>query len=495
MLDPTICFDAMMRRDARFDGAFFTCVRSTGIYCRPVCPAPKPKRANCTFAPSAAAAEGAGFRPCRRCRPEAAPGSPAWTGTEATVTRALRLIEEGALDTGSVEDLSARLGIGPRHLRRLFVTHLGAAPKAIAQTQRLHLAKRLIETSDLPMTEVAAAAGFQSLRRFNDAFSQAFRQAPTEIRRQKPQADDFDIAQASGLPCAITLPYRPPFDADQMLRFLSTRAIQGMEMGDGTLYARSIGTPAGPGLVLIRADGARNRLIARLALPSAGTLRSVAGRLRRLFDLDADSTAIDGDLARDPGFADQIARRPGIRVPGAWSLFEIAVRAVVGQQVSVKGAATLTARIVERFGTPLPAELQDLIPGVTCLFPTPEVILDGDLSGLGLTGKRIETLQALAHAFTDGPLAGHPPRTLEECAKIFTALPGIGPWTAQYIAMRGLGEPDAFPATDLGVLKALGMDLSASGKKALSERSETWGPWRSYATMRLWAGLEEKTDD
>lgn len=495
MIDDDICYRALGQRDARFDGRFFTAVRTTGIYCRPICPAPTPKRGNCSFYPSAAAAEQAGFRACRRCRPEAAPGSPAWAGIETTVHRALRLIEEGALDSGSVERLAERLGVGDRHLRRLFIDRLGATPSAIAHTQRLHLAKRLVETTDLPMTDVAAAAGFQSLRRFNDAFAKRFRQPPSRLRREE-RLDDTAGPGVAGAAFGVSLSWRPPFDWRRLLDFLERRALAGIEAVGPVCYARTFHTLEGPGTVHVTLDETNRRLNARLVLPSPRLLRPAIRRLRALFDLDADSAAIDAELARDPAFRQHVRKRPGIRVPGAWDPFEHACRAVIGQQVSVKGARTVAGRLAERLGTRLPHELRietgQAAAPLTLVFPRPEDIVDADLTNLGMPGKRAEALRTLARAFYDGDLADPHALAPDAAREAIAALPGLGPWTAETIAMRALGDPDAFPGTDLGVLKALDLDLKADGRRALRRRSETWRPWRGYATVRLWTMLEEQ---
>ncbi len=484
MVDDDGCYRAMQRRDARFDGVFFTAVRTTGIYCRPVCPAPQPKRENCTFYPSAAAAEEAGYRACRRCRPETAPGSPAWLGVGATLARALRLIEAGALDRDGVDAVAGRLGVGARHLRRLFTDHLGASPMAIARTHRLHLARRLTETTSLPLGEVAAAAGFGSVRRFNDAFAKAFKHPPGALRPAKMSLDT-DEACSEGMRAApfdvsLTLATRPPFDALHLCRFLSARAIPGVEIGDGVHYGRVLGSEAGPALILARAQADGPGLDVRFHLSGAAGLRAAIAQTRHIFDLDTDSGAVDMALARDPDLARRVEAHPGIRVPGGADVFEFAVRAVIGQQISVKGARTITGRLVERTGKALPPGLAGLVPGLTRGFPAPADIVDADLNGLGLTTRRVETLRGLAQAF----LAADP--GLPDLA----ALRGIGPWTLQYIAMRALGDPDAFPEKDLGLLKALGLGPSSGDAKHLMERAEAWRPYRAYAAIRLWHSLE-----
>ncbi len=494
ILDDDSCYRAMEARDARFDGRFFVAVRSTRIYCRPICPAPKPKRENCLFVASAAAAEQAGFRACRRCRPEAAPGSPAWAGSAASVSRALRLIEDGALDHASLADLAARLGMGERHLRRLFDHHLGASPKAVAQTHRLHLTKRLIEGTSLPMAEVAQAAGFRSLRRFNDAFVRTFQSPPSAMRRHTDERGRPHHGAPDGAAAlTLSLSYRPPYNAPHLFAFLGDRALPGVHAmtaeGDTLYYARTLEAPGGPGLIAIQTVAGHERLSARLWLAAPGDLRGVIRRVRRVFDLDADSQVIDADLARDPLFTDQVAQHPGLRVAGAWDAFEYAARAVMGQQVSVKGARTIATRLTARLGRPLPGTLTGIIPGLTHLFPTAQAVAKNDLEGLGLTRKRAATLRGLAAAFATGTLSAWDNLPPEEVIERLLALPGIGPWTAHMVAMCALGDTDAFPAADLGILKVLDLDLSAAGRKALSIKSEAWRPWRAYAVMRLWAQL------
>ncbi len=494
MIDDDICYRALRQRDPRFDGRFFTAVTTTGIYCRPVCPSPRPRRTNCRFFPSAAAAEQAGFRACRRCRPETAPGSPAWAGVDTTVNRALKLIDEGALDSGSVGDLADRLGVGDRHLRRLFDERLGASPAAVAHTQRLHLARRLVETTSLPMTEVAQAAGFRSLRRFNDAFAKCFRQPPSALRR----AGHDDIEAHNDSAFVLTFGWRRPYDWPHLLGFLRRRALAGIEACGADWYARTFHTPQGPGTVHARFDPGRRRIVARLTLPSPRVLRPAIGRLRALFDLDANSAAIDAELARDPALAADVDRRPGIRVPGTWDPFEFACRAVIGQQVSVKGARTIALRLASRCGKALPDDLRPAGNGddeavLDRLFPTPGEVVDADLDGLGMPGKRIDALRAVARAFHDGPLADARSLAPEALREAIAGLPGLGPWTAETIAMRAIGDPDAFPGTDLGVLKALDLDLSAGGRRELEARAASWRPWRAYATVRLWNLLEDKT--
>ena len=467
-------------RDARFDGRFFVAVRTTGVYCRPICPAPTPKRENCRFVPHAAAAHEAGFRPCRRCRPEASPGTPAWLGTSATVSRALRLIAEGALDEGDVARLAERLGVGERHLRRLFLRHLGASPLAVAQTRRVHFAKKLIDETRLPIAEIAFAAGFSSVRRFNDAVRRAYRASPRELR---------DKAGAGGLSASdieIKLSFRPPFDWDGISGFLAGRAIAGVEAVDGDCYRRTVRLGDGHGIVEVRPVAGENHLLARLRLTSANPpLHRAAERLRRLFDLGADPAVIAAHLGADPRLGAAVAAPPGLRVPGAWDPFELAVRAILGQQVSVVAAAKLAARLTANYGEPVDCEnaaAQDLRD----LFPRPEALVEADPAVLRMPAARVRAIAALAKAVVaEGTLRLDVVRELSETVAALEELPGIGPWTAQYIAMRALGEPDAFPAGDLGLRRALGSGAGLASAAAVAQAAEAWRPWRAYAVLYL----------
>ena len=479
-LDPDLCYRAFLAKDARFDGRIFVCVTSTGIYCRPVCPARVPKKANCRFVASAAAAEAAGFRSCLRCRPETAPGTPAWAGTQASVARALRLIEEGALDDSGVEELAGRVGLGARQLRRLFIAHVGATPQAVAANRRLLAAKQLISETDMSFADIAFAAGFQSLRRFNDAVRASYGAPPTALRRGAARENAGDAI-------TLRLGFRPPFDWARMLCYLTFRAIPGVEEIAGVTYRRSfrLGPPRGllavaPGKkantldISIRADGSAR---ANTSAP----IRQIAARARRIFDLDAEPTAIAAAFAGDPVLAPRLAQAGGIRVPGAFDGFELGVRAILGQQVSVKGATTLAGRVVKRCGE----ALREPDGAITHYFPTADALADGDLSGLGLTGGRIEALKAFARAVAEGDVTFSPAASLEEKIEELCAVPGIGPWTAHYIALRAVGEPDAFPAADLGLRKAAGNGTPIS-TKAMDEMALAWRPWRGYAALLLW---------
>jgi len=476
-LDPDLCYRALASRDARFDGRFFTAVLSTGIYCRPVCPARTPLRRNCRFFPSAAAAAHAGFRPCRRCRPEAAPGSAAWQGSSAAVARALRLVGEGALDAGSVDQLAERVGAGGRHLRRLFEQHLGASPLAVAQTRRVHFAKKLLDETSLPITQIAHAAGFASLRRFNAAMRSAFAASPRELRRGRRANDKQALL-------TLRLAARPPFDGRALLAYLALRALPGVEEVNGNVYRRSVRVGDESGVIAVALDGEAPGVHLTLPARLVPAATRLAARARRLFDLDADPAPIRAELRRDPALAARLRRCPGVRVPGAFSGFELAVRAVLGQQVTVTGARTLAGRIAAAHGTPLAmAE-----GAVTHVFPSAETLARADLGGLGLTGARVAALGALARAVAAGQLDLEGGQAPEEVRRRLLALPGIGPWTADYVLLRALGEPDAFPAGDLGLRRALGQPGQPLTPRDLDERAKAWQPWRGYAALLLWGG-------
>ncbi|WP_240492892.1 DNA-3-methyladenine glycosylase 2 family protein [Candidatus Terasakiella magnetica] len=461
-LEHDICYQALKTRDARFDGRFFTGVSSTGIFCRPICPASTPKPENCTFYPSASAAINAGFRPCLRCRPESAPASPAWLGTEATVRRALRLIEDGALDDGqSLSELCARLGIGERHLRRLFQSHLGASPKQIAQTRRLMFAKKLLVQTKAPITEIALGSGFNSLRRFNDAYKTAFGFAPSHERKNKSEETNTQET-------VLHFNFRPPYDWDGLLSFFKERALDEIETVSMTSYERLICIEGHKGSLRVSCDEKKNRLKAVIKDIPTAHLKTVSRKIRRLFDVDADPVGIAHDLSHDPVLMPLVKAHPGLRLPGAWDGFEIAVRAIIGQQISVKGARTICNRLVERIGTGL--------------FPTADEIMNADLDGLGLTGRRITTLKKLSENWCGLDKA----KPVEETLKELCALPGIGPWTAHYIVMRSFGEPDIYPVDDLALLRGLEKLGQPCTKADLKERAQNWRPWRAYGALYLW---------
>jgi AraC family transcriptional regulator of adaptative response / DNA-3-methyladenine glycosylase II len=478
-LDHDACYRAIAVRDARFDGRFFTGVKTTGIYCRPICPARTPRSENVVFYPTTAAAQEAGFRPCLRCRPETAPDLGAWRGASNTVSRALSLIEMGALDDASVDTLASRVGVGERQLRRLFHQHLGASPIAVAQTRRVLLAKQLIHETHLPMTEIAIAAGFGSLRRFNETFLALFLSPPTALRR----AVGADVSAGVQGEVSLLLRYRPPYDWPAMLRFLSVRAIPGVESVEDGVYRRTIGLDGLQGTVAVRPTDA-DALRATVCFPKVSTLPKIIGRLRRVFDLAADPDAIAVQLAKDPALEPLVAARPGLRVPGAWDGFELAVRAVLGQQITVPAAIRLAGKLAARFGEPL----RNFDPTLTYVFPEPSALAGANLSTLGMPQRRAVTLSAVAAAVVADPHLFAAGRSLQEAVAQLRTLPGIGEWTAQYIAMRQLREPDAFPAADIGLMRAMA-DLEGPRPSAseLLARAEQWRPWRAYAAQHLWA--------
>ena len=478
---PEVCERARLSRDARFDGLFFTAVSSTGIYCRPVCPAPTPKRANVKYFGNAAAAEAAGFRPCLRCRPELSPGDGAWRRGDAAVARALKLIDDGLLAEQPLSALAERVHLGERQLRRLFVEHVGAPPISVHTTRRLLFAKQLLTETALPVTEVALASGFRSLRRFHAAFAQANRIAPRELRRH-PRA-------MAGAPLRLRLGYRPPYAFDALLAFLRTRALPGVEQVDDHSYARVFGPADTPGWLRLRAwPGGEHALQLELHCPQPTQILGVVTTLRRMFDLDANPQAITDTFRADPILGPLRRREPGLRLPGGWDGFEIAVRAILGQQISVAAARTLASRIVQRWGAPLPMAPW---PDLARLFPTPAALAAADLREVGLTTARAATISGMAQAVLDGRVDFRAGQSLDEFVARWVALPGIGPWTAHYIAMRALGDPDAFPAADLILRREATTSATPLGTKALTELANRWRPWRAYAVIHLWRGAAD----
>jgi AraC family transcriptional regulator of adaptative response / DNA-3-methyladenine glycosylase II len=597
-LDFDTCYRAVLARDARFDGRFFTAVTSTGIYCRPICPARTPARRNMRFFPHPGAAEAAGFRACRRCRPETSPGSPDWNVRADLAARAVRLIADGYVDEHGVTGLADRLAVTERHLRRLLLAELGAGPLALARTTRLQTARRLLAETSMPVTEIAFASGFASVRQFNASFQESYGQPPSALRpnaaavartgqhgpgatgrraggmagpaagravgRTSARAASAASAaspaagpgaryagapgagQPEGTWLTLRLAGRPPLDSGALLDFLALRAVPGIEQVTGHTYRRTINTPGGPGIIELllpaaaAADGqprtrgagpVPGQVLLRARLPRLRGLGQVVSRCRQLLDLDADPQAINAVLAADDLLAPLVAARPGLRVPGAYDGFELAVRAVLGQQVSLAAARTFARRIAARYGGRLPAPTggpaptrdrvptgdrvtpSDLAGGLagahvtgadlagtdprqggrargaagpadaapTLLFPRAADLAEADLSGLGLTTARQTTLRALATAVASGGLALDQGADPEETAARLAALPGIGPWTVAYILMRAVGDPDAFPASDLGLRRAV---ERLGGGPGMARR---WRPWRAYAAVHLWA--------
>ena len=481
-LDVDACYRAFRTRDARFDGRLFAGVRTTRTYCRPICPARMPKRENMMFYATAAAAQEAGFRPCLRCRPETAPELAAWRGTSNTVSRALALIDAGALDDTKIDCLAERLGVGERQLRRLFRQHLGASPVSVAQTRRVLLAKQLIHETRLSMAEVALASGFGSIRRFNEIFQQLFGRPPRALRH----AAGGDVSAEAKGEVIILLRYRPPYDWPAMAAFLKARAIPGVEVVSSDRYARTIEINGVHGVVVVE-PSSDNALRIAVRFSQLATLPTIITRLRRVFDLSADPQAINAQLAEDRLLAPLVAARPGLRVPGAWDGFELAVRAVLGQQITVAAAVGLAEKLVSHYGLPLSGTGFEM-EGLTHVFPRPEHLASADLTALGMPRTRAATLASLAAAVVANPQILETARSLTECVTRLRALPGIGEWTAQYIAMREFREPDAFPAGDIGLLHAF---TDALGKRSTSRellaRAERWRPWRAYAAQHLWA--------
>jgi AraC family transcriptional regulator of adaptative response / DNA-3-methyladenine glycosylase II len=486
-LDPQACYRALQTRDARFDGRLFVGVISTGIYCRPICPARTAKFENCLFYPSAAAAQEAGFRPCLRCRPETAPDLGAWRGTSSTVSRGLALIADGALDgdAASVDALAGRLGIGERQLRRLFQQHLGASPIAVAQTRRVLFAKQLIHETRLPMTEIAIAAGFGSIRRFNETFRQLFRRPPSALRRKLVVALPEGSVAATGV--TVRLRYRPPYDWPAMLSYLRARAIDGVERVDGEIYSRTVLHDGRLGTVEIGHLADRESLAAAIRFPSVRALPAIVARIRRVFDLGADVAVIGAHLAQDPLLAPLVAERPGLRAPGGWDGFELAVRAVLGQQVTVEAGRRLAGQLVLLCGTAIDVE-QRSHPALARAFPSAAQVAAADLASLGMPGARKAALAALAEAALADPLLFQPLATVEDTVARLRGIRGVGEWTAHYIALRAVRETDAFPASDIGLLRgAAGRDGPRPSPAELNGRAEPWRPWRAYAAQHLWA--------
>jgi AraC family transcriptional regulator of adaptative response / DNA-3-methyladenine glycosylase II len=473
-LDPQICEQARLSRDARFDGLFFTAVTSTGIFCRPVCPAPTPKPQHVTYYSSAAAASAAGFRPCLRCRPERAPGTSSWRSGSELVAGALRLIDDGLLDAAPVAMLAERVGVGERHLRRLFADTLGASPLQVASTRRLLFAKQLLGETALRVTDIALAAGYGSVRRFNAAFSATYGMAPRDLRRRGPVPAPAGELQ-------LRLPYRAPYDFPGLLAFFERRAVPGVETVDAACYRRSFVLHGEPGTFEVRALDDEAALLLQVRHAQVQALPEIVTRVRRQFDLDADPATVAGVLRRDRNLAPLLRRVPGVRVPGCWDGFEIAVRAVLGQQVSVAAARTLAARLVQRWG-----ERFGLADGSSATaFPTPQILDDADLTAIGVTRARAQTVRTVARAVVDGRVHFRPEQGLDAFVAAWTQLPGIGAWTAHYIAMRALGHPDAFPAADLILRKVAGHGTPLPTRE-LERRSQDWRPWRSYVTLLLW---------
>lgn len=487
-LDDETCYRALQARDPRFDGLFFVAVSTTGVYCRPICPARTPRRERCAFFASGALAEREGFRACLRCRPELAPGARAESGVPVgsrarLAARAIARIPEvassGAAERGrSLEALALELGVTSRHLRRAIEAELGVSPIELVTSRRLAMAKQLLHDTRLGLAEIALASGFRSVRRFNDAFRARFGRAPSSLRRDAIRGGEAPGSEREPRAIALRLGYRAPLAWDAMLAFVAARAVPGVERVVGSVYERTVSAGGRAGLVRVRDDAARSVLIAEIPIELAGAAMSIAARLRALFDLDAEPMRIAEALGRDRRLARAVARRPGLRVPGAWDGLEIAVRAVLGQQVSVRAATTLAARLAARFG--------ELLADGTRLAPTAGALArarEDDLRAIGLTGARARTLIALGRAVEDGVVVVERGASPEATIAALERVPGIGEWTAQYVAMRALAWPDALPSGDLVLRRALGLE----GAAAVRRRAERWRPWRAYGAMHLWA--------
>ncbi|HWL43768.1 MAG TPA: Ada metal-binding domain-containing protein [Ilumatobacter sp.] len=477
-IDADRCWKAAHSRDARFDGMFILAVRTTGIYCRPSCPATTPKRANVTFFRTAAAAQGAGFRACKRCRPDAAPGSPEWDVRGDLVGRAMQMIADGVVDRDGVDALAGRLGYSTRHLNRVLTDELGAGPLAVARAQRAQTARTLIETTTLGMTEIAFAAGFGSVRQFNDTVREVYGVSPSELRAR---SGDRLVGPAGTV--TVRLATRAPFAAEQLWAFIAARALPCVEHVAGAVYSRALDLPRGHGTVDVVAEpqppdaaGTRCYVAATFRLADWRDLAPAVTRVRRQFDLDADPVAIDTALAGDPVLAGFVAATPGLRVAGAADPFEAVVKGIVGQQVSVAGARTVAGRLVAALGDPLAVEH----PHLTHVFPSPAAFASAERAVFPMPATRAATLQRVGAALAAGEVTFDADRATVS-AQLQT-LRGIGPWTADYVRMRGLGDPDVFLPTDLGAIHALAaLDTPVD--------PERWKPWRSYALHHLWNSL------
>lgn len=463
------CYLAAKSRDARFDGVFYVGVKTTGIYCRPSCPAVTPKSENVTFYASAAAAQDAGFRACRRCRPDTTPGSPEWNVRADAVGRAMRLIADGVVEREGVEGLASRLGYSHRHVTRMLTQELGAGPLALARSNRAHAARILIETTDMPMSDIAFAAGFASIRQFNDSVRHVYALSPTEMRGRRRSAPTGRVT--------LRLAVRQPFHVDGLLEFLGGRSITGVERIDGRTYARVLRLPHGLGAVQLTLHD--DHVACELELDDLRDTAVAVQRCRRLLDLDADPLAIDEVLSADPLLVPLVAGAPGLRLPSQVDGFEVAVRAIVGQQVSVAGARTILGRFAEAYGTPVAFDLA-ASHGLTHAFATPEALAEADDTALSMPRSRARALIGISQAVADGKLELDPGADRDAVRADLVALPGIGPWTADYICMRALAHPDVMLETDLIIRRM----LERHGVEP--ERTERWKPWRSYAAMHLW---------
>ncbi len=475
ILDRGICSRARLARDARFDGKFFIAVLTTKIYCRPICRSRTSKESNVQYFPSAAAAAEAGFRPCLRCHPELSPGTPAYAGTRTTVTRALRIINEAPLEDG-IEALARRLGIGPRHLSRLFRRHLGASPSAVIQTRRLQFAKKLIDETDLPMTQIALASGFGSVRRFNDAVRDVYDRTPSLIRRSARK-----VSRAPENQYTFRLSYRPPYDWERLLDFIAARAIPGVEYVDGNVYRRSVSVDRRCGYIEVSQGKSRDEIEVRVQIDEPRSLFFIIERVRAVFDLDADWAEITRTLGSDPVLGPYVSSHPGLRVAGCWDGFELTTRAILEQQ---KGSAKpdLVTDLVRAFGEPF-----TFSDGLTHLFPTPEALAFADLETVGISKKHAVSIRTLSRAVCNRRLSFEKIADCNLLRSQLSLLPGIGKRTAEWVAMRALQDPDAFPLLDPDVART----LAFRSLNELKERAMAWSPWRAYATLYLLSFVDE----
>ncbi|MCQ4083109.1 helix-turn-helix domain-containing protein [Streptomyces sp. RB6PN25] len=491
VIDEETGYQAVRSRDARFDGVFFTAVKTTRIYCRPSCPAVTPKRQNVTFYPTAAAAQGAGYRACRRCRPDAVPGSPEWDARADLVGRAMRLIRDGVVDRDGVAGLAKRLGYSERQVNRQLTAEVGAGPVALARAQRAQAARVLLQTTQLPVTQVAFAAGFASVRQFNDSIREIYGRTPTELRQDAhSRRAAAPASHATAVP--LRLAYRGAYEAGGVFDFLARRVIPGIEEITGTpgarTYRRTLRLPYGAGTAEIDEAPGRGWLDCRLRLSDLRDLTTAVQRIRHLFDLDADPDAVGQLLGTDPVLAPAVAARPGVRSPGAADPFELGIRAVIGQQITVAGARTMLGTLVAAYGDRLPGGADS---GLTHLFPAADRLAAAGFTELGMPDSRRRTLRALAEAVASGALRLDPGADRDETTTRLLDLPGIGPWTTGYIRMRALGDPDVFLPTDVGVRRGLAVLGVDGAPRTASAVAEAWRPWRSYALHHLWAADHE----
>lgn len=480
-IDAAFCWQALYSRDARFDGRFFVGTVTTGIYCRSTCPISCGHPTHIRWFRSAAAADAAGFRPCKRCRPDTSPGSSAWFGTWAVVSHSLKLISQGALDEGNLEQLAERVGIGSRHLRRLFDQHLGASPLKIARLHRVNVAKSLITETDLPITEIAFSTGFRSIRQFNHSVQTTFRQSPTELRRLHGTSE----GSVSERGIVIELPYRSPFSWASMIQFLGARATPGVEIIEDGFYRRTIEIDDTAGAIEVWDEPEHDRLLMRVILPKYDGLMQVVRRSRRLFDLGADAVHIGHHLGQYPRLSKMLAERSGLRMPGAWDGFELAVRAILGQQLTAVDAPTLAGRLVQGFGKPVDVPIR----GLSYLFPQPKILAEGNLRAIGVPQAQAKTIRSLAHALSVGSFSFDSSKGLEDTLARLRTIPGLDERAVCYIAMRSFGEPDALPYTENGLRQAVATDNRSISPTELLRTFETFRPWRAYAAMHFAAAM------